>query len=80
MFMPIFSINAFQLKPATVTVMNKRAMAIRRRMMRKVGFGLLLAGIVSLEALGMGQIMKATTSEPVQSQLTIDPTVCFQGW
>ncbi len=48
--------------------------------MRKVGFGLLLAGIVSLEALGMGQIMKPVSRAPVQRQMTIDPAVCFQGW
>ncbi len=59
--------------------MKKRARAIRRRIIRKVGFGLLLAAIVSLEALGMGQIMKSNSRAPVQSQMTIDPKVCFKA-
>ncbi len=80
MFMPVFSINAFQLKPATVAAMNKRAMAIRRRIIRKIGFGLLLAGIVSLEAWGMVQIMKTNSRAPVQPQMTVNPGVCIPGW
>ncbi len=61
--------------------MNKRALAIRRRMIRAISMGLLLGALLSIEGLAMTQVWRGFSHAPsAQQQVPVDPRGFIQSW
>jgi hypothetical protein len=49
-------------------------------MVRKISYGLLLVGLLTIAGATMAQVYQGISKVPVQPQLTIDPALCFRAW
>ncbi len=59
--------------------MKKRAMVLRRRMIRKAVFGLVVMVLLSIETLAMTQVFRPSAKATYQPTVTIDLGTVFQG-
>ena len=59
--------------------MNKRALVMRRQTVRAISMILLLAGVLSFEALTLSSVCRGVSIVSQPQQITVDPSQFFQS-